>query len=109
MNGLEGNRSMNLGKRLRDCRISFDITQQQLATSLDVTSQHISAIEQDKRAPSLELLARMAEELGVTTDYLITGRQSVLNDSIPAIRADKTLDLKTRKAIVSILSALKKL
>ena len=41
-----------------------------MAKALGVTPQHISAIEQDKRVPSLPFLIRLAEYLGVTIDYL---------------------------------------
>jgi transcriptional regulator with XRE-family HTH domain len=61
------------------------LTQLQLARALGVTPQHISVIEKDKQAQSLDSLAK---ELGVTTDYLITGKESVASDVISVIKAD---------------------
>jgi len=55
---------MSIGKRIRKRRQILKITQQELAKAIGVTPQHISAIEQDKRDPSLSSLARLAEELG---------------------------------------------
>ena len=81
---------MSLGERIRKRRQGLELTQQQLAETLNLKSQHISAIEQDKRAPSLTSLARLAEELGVTTDYLVTGKEGIITDTIPAIKADKS-------------------
>jgi len=65
---------MNLGLRLRERREALKLTQQDLASALGLTPQHISAIEQDKRVPSLPCLAKLAQELGVTIDYLVAGK-----------------------------------
>jgi transcriptional regulator with XRE-family HTH domain len=97
---------MSLGQRIRNRRLELKLTQQQLAKALDLTSQHISVIEQDKRTPSLASLAKMAEELGVSVDYLITGRKSIITDTIPAIRADNKLKLPIKKALITLVQAL---
>lgn len=92
--------SMSLGERIRKRRQVLKLTQHQLAEELGLTSQHVSAIEQDKRAPSLASLARFAEELGVTIDYLVTGKEGVITDTIPAIKADKRLSTDVKKALI---------
>ena len=97
---------MNLGERIRKRRQVLKITQQDLAEALGVTPQHVSLIEQDKAAPSLSLLAGLARELGTTTDYLITGEESVLVETIAAIKADKRLNLKTKKALITLVEEL---
>ena len=79
------------------------MTQQELAEVIGVTPQHISLIEQDKGAPSLSTLAKLAEELGVTIDYLVTGKESVITDAIPAIKGDKKLKLKVKKALIALI------
>ena len=97
---------MSIGLRLRERREALKLTQQELAEGLRVTPQHISAIEQDKRAPSLPFLAKLAEELGVTIDYLVVGKEGIITDTIPAIRADKKLNLGAKKALISLVQAL---
>ena len=82
------------------------ITQQELAQSLGMTPQHISAIEQDKWAPSITLLPKLAEELGVTTDYLLSGKEGIITDTIPAIKADKRLKLKAKRALIALVEEL---
>lgn len=94
---------MNLGKRIKGKRQILKITQQELAQALGVTPQHISAIEQDKRALSITLLPKLAEELGVTTDYLLTGKEVIIIDTIPAIKADKGLKLKAKKLLIALV------
>jgi len=97
---------MSLGQRIRKRRQAMKLTQQQLAKALGLTSQHVSAIEQDKRAPSLTSLAKLAEELGVSVDYLVAGKEGVIKDTIPAIKADKKLKLEVKKALITLVQAL---
>lgn len=97
---------MSLGQRVRRQRQALELTQQQLAVSLGLTSQHLSAVEQDKRALSLSTLAKLAEELGVSTDYLLTGKEGIITDTIPAIKADKQLRIEIKKALITLVQAL---
>jgi len=98
---------MSLGERIRKRRQSLKLTQVQLAQALGLTAQHISVIEQDKRTPSLASVAKMAEQLGVTVDYLVTGKESVIGDIIPAIKADKGLDLNAKNALITLVKELR--
>jgi len=97
---------MSIGSRIREKRLALKLTQQDLAQALGLTPQHISVIEQDKRIPSLSSLVRLAQELGVTIDYLATGKEGVVVDAIPAIKADKKLSLESKKALVSLVKEL---
>jgi len=97
---------MSIGERIKKRRKELRLTQEELARALGLTPQHISGIEQDKRSPSLSSLAKLAEELGITVDYLVTGKESVVVDSIPAIKADKNLSLETKKALVTLVKEL---
>ena len=94
---------MSLGQRIRKRRDTLGITQQVLAEALKVTPQHISAIEQDKRIPSLRFLIKLGEQLGVSIDYLAVGKESVVTDTIPAIKADKSLPLAVKRALIVLV------
>ena len=50
------------------------ISQRQLADAVGMTGATISRYIKGKRIPSAEILGRIADVLGVTTDYLITGK-----------------------------------
>ncbi|MBN1368555.1 MAG: helix-turn-helix transcriptional regulator [Dehalococcoidales bacterium] len=97
---------MSLGQRIKDRRQALKLTQQELAKALKLTPQHISAIEKDKRVPALASLAKLAEELGVTVDYLATGKEGVVTEIIPAIKADKKMSVEVKKALVTLIQAL---
>jgi len=97
---------MKLGQRIRDRRISLEITQENLASNLGVTAQHISAIEKDKRVPSLYFMVRLSKELGVSIDYLVSGKKGVITEVIPALKANNYLNLSTKKAIITLVKEL---
>jgi transcriptional regulator with XRE-family HTH domain len=97
---------MKLGQRIKERRKALNITQEQLARALKVTPQHISAIEKDKRVPSLSFIIRMAKELGVSIDYLVSGTDGIITDIIPAVKADGKLKLNVKKAIIELVNEL---
>ncbi len=100
---------MNIGQRIRKRREALNITQRELAQALGVTPQHISAVEQNKRVPSLTFLAKLAEKLGVSIDYLVYGKATqgdIVLDSFIAIKADKGLTPKAKKSLLALLEEL---
>ena len=59
------------GARLIALRKARDLTQTQLADAIDSTQRAISYYECDGGNPDLDVLARLAQVLGVTTDHLL--------------------------------------
>jgi len=97
---------MTFGQRIKERRLELSLTQEDLAKALGVSPQHISAIEQDKRAPGIYSLVKLAKTLGTTTDYLLTGEETILAETLPAIRADKKLSSGSKKALVVLVQEL---
>jgi transcriptional regulator with XRE-family HTH domain len=63
-----------LGERLRALRLQRGISQRDLAHNLRLASRaYISNIEAGRKAPSTELIVKIADLFGVTTDYLLWG------------------------------------
>lgn len=60
-----------LSKRLRAARTANKWTQEQLARRVNTTKATISNYENNHSTPSNEMLASLARELDVTTDYLL--------------------------------------
>jgi transcriptional regulator with XRE-family HTH domain len=61
----------NLGKRIRELRDAHDYSLREFARKLgEVSAAHISDIELGRRFPSEELLAKMANVLGVSSEEL---------------------------------------
>ena len=99
---------MNLGERIKRSRQALEITQQELAQAIGLTAQHISAIEQNKRVPSLNIIARIGQQLGASIDFLVSGKEGIITDTIPAIKADRTLTLKEKKALIALVEELRR-
>jgi transcriptional regulator with XRE-family HTH domain len=70
-----------LAQRIKEARRLKSLVQEDLARSLGVTVGTISGYERDYREPDLKTLARLAELLGVTTDYLLGISNNPNNDS----------------------------
>ena len=65
-----------LGKRIMQHRKNMGLTQDQLAERLGVTAQAVSKWENDQSCPDINMLPRLAELFGTTTDALL-GRETV--------------------------------
>ena len=62
---------MEFGNRLKALRTQTGLTQQQLAQRVGVTKSVISFYELSERAPSPDVLVRLADIFKVSTDYLL--------------------------------------
>lgn len=60
-----------LGKRIREERKRRNLTQEQLAEKLDVTTTYIGFVERGERCITLDKLTTLANILGVSVDYLL--------------------------------------
>lgn len=64
-----------LGQRVKELRISNNLSQRRLAKMVDTSPGLISFIERDRNRPNYEIIARIANKLNTTTDYLIFGER----------------------------------
>lgn len=62
-----------IGARIQQRRKELNIKQYQLAELLDISNNHMSAVENGREKPSLELLMSICEQLNVTPDFLLLG------------------------------------
>lgn len=60
-----------LGEQIKNLRTNKRLSQIELANKLCVTKQSISNWENENIMPSIEMLIRIAEIFGVTTDFLL--------------------------------------
>ena len=67
--------SVDFGKRVKLARKKAGYTQSQLAELIDVSVNHISAIERGVYETRVDTLKGMADVLGTTTDYLVYGEE----------------------------------
>jgi transcriptional regulator with XRE-family HTH domain len=114
----------DLGKILKQQRITVPLTLQELAASSGVSSSHLGRIERGERFPSARILRKIAKPLGFDEDELFTlagflspQTPGVAEESSPRYTA-RQLDpyvakmlaeepAEVQRAIIGILSLLK--
>lgn len=70
---------MSVSKQLIHLRNVKGISQEELASLMNVTRQSVSKWETGQALPDSEKIIRLSEIFGVTTDYLLKGKE---NDSM---------------------------
>ena len=118
------NSSNNLGKILKQQRITIPLTLQELATASRVSSSHLGRIERSERFPSARILRRIAKPLGFDEDELFTlagflspqtpgvadeaqsgYSRRQLDPSVSKMLAEEPVEIQ--RAVIGILSILK--
>jgi transcriptional regulator with XRE-family HTH domain len=59
------------GRALKELRVRARLSQENLASSVEVNVEHIAGIERGEREPTLVMLFKLAEALGVDPSVLI--------------------------------------
>jgi len=98
--------SVDMGKRIRDRRKKLGILQYRLAETLDISNNHMSAIENGRENLSIDLLIHICHELDVTPDYLLLGSthsQNVPRDILDQLRLCKPETVKIVKKFVDMM------
>jgi transcriptional regulator with XRE-family HTH domain len=85
----------------------LELTQEELARSVGVTHQHVSRIEGGLAAPSLDLVVRLSQALGVTTDFLLTGDDRPAVDVVGAIRGEPALSASAKRHLLGLIQELR--
>lgn len=100
------------GDRLKTLRTERGWSQADLAERIGSDARQVSRYENGRVAPSLDVLARIADTLDITIDYLVIDTaprralyapQNALNDQIADFA---TLDPDDQTALLKILDAL---
>lgn len=66
--------AIETGKRIKKLRKEHRVTQEQLASLLDVTDRHIRNIEHGEKNASIDLLVELSDLFGTSLDYIILGK-----------------------------------
>lgn len=60
-----------MGSRLREERLKQNLTQEQLAECVNVSTAYIGQIERGERNVALDILIKIVNKLGITIDYVL--------------------------------------
>ena len=69
-----------LGSRIASLRHGYGLSQAELARRLHISASAIGMYEQGRREPSVDILIAIAQEFGVTLDYLLSGHPDSVRD-----------------------------
>lgn len=98
---------IEIGTRIKESRIKNNLTQEQLAEKVDRGTTYISDIERGAKLPSLSLLIKIIDVLGVSADFILRGeiefgKQYIYNDITKKL---DNLTPKQRLCVVNIIDA----
>ena len=99
---------MEIGPKLRELRIAKNLTQEELAALVNLSSTHVSVIERGLKVTKLDTFVAIANALDVSADELlvdvvahsVTGVSNRLSDKI------SSLPMKEQKKIIKVVQAL---
>jgi tetratricopeptide (TPR) repeat protein len=104
----ENSRSEGVGGRLKRLRLQRGFSQRDLS-SPGVSYAYISRIEAGARTPSVKALRKLAQKLGVSVEYLETGRDIRDVDDRELRLADAELELRLTDDVSSAESKLERI
>ena len=91
-----------LGERIGALRRARRLSQAELAGRLGISASAMGMYEQGRREPSVQIIVALARELGVSTDFLLTGKSAPPeSDPLPKLleicvdAADRKLEART--------------
>ena len=67
---------IGIGERICNRRKQLGLTQEQIADKMDVSVQMISNLERGNKAIKIDNLIKISEILGVSTDYILTQKNT---------------------------------
>jgi transcriptional regulator with XRE-family HTH domain len=82
-------KSNQLGETIRRHREALGLTQRSLAQKLGVEASHVAFIETGRRKPSLKLVARLADVLGLDRQDLLIQAHPEAKELIAAARPEE--------------------
>ena len=74
-----------IGEKIRTMRIQKHLSQKALAENLFISQQTVCKWETGKTTPTPEMIAKLADYFGVSTDYLLKVDDSSINTGISQI------------------------
>ena len=93
-----------LGGRIERLIRENNLSQKDFAKDVGTTESAICRYLKDERTPRIDILSNMATALGVSLDYLVTGKESKENMSFKILtRNIENLSIEKQKQIVTII------
>ena len=97
-----------VGQRIKDAREAKNLTQEELAALVNLSSTHVSMIERGLKVTKLDTFVAIANALDVSADELLVDvvAQSVTEVSNRLSDKISSLPMKEQKKIIKVIQAL---
>lgn len=92
----------NFGQRLRRLRTASGLSQDGLAKQCGITGNAVSQWESHRRVPSSEFVVACASAVGVSLNYLLTGREG---EKPPFVRSPLALLFSSDDAFATLMDS----
>lgn len=97
-----------IGQRIKRIRKEKNLTQENLAEMLDISTEHLSRIETGSYRPSLTLIEKLSEILATDEQTLMFGNTSETNSSSQLSDKIDCLSEDEKKAVSIIIDLISK-
>lgn len=78
-----------IGLRIAQRRKELNLTQERVADLMDVSVQMVSNLERGVKAIKIDNLIKISEILGISTDYILTGKHTFNDHNIMLLKLAK--------------------
>jgi len=96
---------VNIGNKISKLRKDKNWSQSDLAKRLEASREIIGKYERGENLPSIEMVAKMAKEFGVTVDFLIgEGENATFDkDTVNRISDIQKMDSETKNILFNVI------
>jgi len=96
---------VNIGNKISQLRKEKNWSQGDLAGRLDASREIIGKYERGENLPSIEMVAKMAKEFGVTVDFLIGEGENASfdKDTVNRINDIQKMDEQTKSVLFNVI------
>lgn len=101
---------VSIGERILNLRKELNLSQKELAEKTGITEASLSRYENNLREPKAEIIAKISEVLGCSTDYLLgrtdnkkdyTSSNSKLSNDNNGFKNYRELEMKIRQILLN--------
>ena len=95
----------DIGARIKKCRESLGLTQEQLCDHVNISKQHLSNIECGKNGMSIEILSFICQDMNISSDYILFGSVKDIHMT-PTLSRVLSLPDKKRDAVENSINTI---
>ena len=104
----EKNFRHEIGQRIKKMRTNHNLTQAQLAESLNISVNFLSEIENGKKGLSQETICKICNFFDISADYLLMGKDETYSYQT-IINIAESMTMEELDIVIEYLIALKKI